>query len=331
MSVNFSWKTTEVPKIDLYQGSRKGVEVVTTSPEIPVGAMREKVLHMTLGTVYTRWGAALALGPPSGITTVNCGSFKDILTDDPTFPSVHKPCHGMLIDTAWGGLTSTPSTLPEEVAIPTIPVYHSASLNHLKQQTPHCYIKFCKIWEPKIITLKGGYSLSARLIFKSWLKDIHVHVEDWWLTQRKVIHLMKDFITKSAWDEMEFSYGHGGRRIPIFWRPHWAPARHFSIWWDTEWAYQWFYSHTRRQKMHLLLPWRCLQGRSLCGKFVLQAIFCSGVGVLHVSLCPDDDMACFAYPSLVVFCCGLQSCVHLLSMCPWTAIFTLHNYSQSCR
>ena len=61
--------------------------------------------------------------------------------------------------------------------------------------------------EPKIGKLKGGYSSSARLIFQSWLKDIHVYVEDRRLTQREAIQLVKDFTAEHAWDEVEFYMG----------------------------------------------------------------------------------------------------------------------------
>ena len=56
--------------------------------------------------------------------------------------------------------------------------------------------KFQKMWEPKISKLKGGYSSSARLVFESWLKDIHFHVEDRQLMQREAIQLVKDFTAK---------------------------------------------------------------------------------------------------------------------------------------
>ena len=67
--------------------------------------------------------------------------------------------------------------------------------------------EFRKMQEPKIRTLKGGYSSSARLIFKAWLKDICVCVEDRRLTQREAIQLVKDFTVECAWDEVEFYMG----------------------------------------------------------------------------------------------------------------------------
>ena len=53
--------------------------------------------------------------------------------------------------------------------------------------------EFCKLHEPKVNKLKGGYSATANLIFQSWLKDIQVHVEDQNLTQREAMQLIKDF------------------------------------------------------------------------------------------------------------------------------------------
>ena len=67
--------------------------------------------------------------------------------------------------------------------------------------------ELCKLWEPKIKKLKGGYSAITNLIFQSWLKDIKIHVEDWNLTQREAIQFVKDFITKQACDKVEFYMG----------------------------------------------------------------------------------------------------------------------------
>ena len=67
--------------------------------------------------------------------------------------------------------------------------------------------EFCKLGEPKINKLKGGYSATANLIFQSWLKDINAHVEDWNLTEREAIQLVKDFTADRAHDEVEFYMG----------------------------------------------------------------------------------------------------------------------------
>ena len=67
--------------------------------------------------------------------------------------------------------------------------------------------EFCKLHEPKISKLKGGYSATVNLIFQSWLKDIWVHVEDKNLTQREAMQLIKDFTAEHARDEVEFYMG----------------------------------------------------------------------------------------------------------------------------
>ena len=67
--------------------------------------------------------------------------------------------------------------------------------------------EFCKLCEPKINKLKGGYSATANLIFQLWLKDINAHVEDRNLTEREAIQLVKDFTADRACNEVEFYMG----------------------------------------------------------------------------------------------------------------------------
>ena len=95
------------------------------------------------------------------------------------------------VDMIEGGLTSTPHILPEEVALPPRP-----NLQSHPDEIVTC--EFRKIRELKISKLKGGYTSSARLVFQSWLKDIHVHMQDRRLTQRGDIQLVKDFTTECA-------------------------------------------------------------------------------------------------------------------------------------
>ena len=64
--------------------------------------------------------------------------------------------------------------------------------------------EFHKLHKPKINKLKGVYSATTNLIFQSWLKDIKMHVEDWNLTQRDAIKLVKDFTTKHIYNKVEF-------------------------------------------------------------------------------------------------------------------------------
>ena len=67
--------------------------------------------------------------------------------------------------------------------------------------------EFCKMHEPKIKKLKGGYSATTNLIFWFWFKDITVHVEDWNLTQREAMQLIKDFTAEHACNEVEVYMG----------------------------------------------------------------------------------------------------------------------------
>ena len=100
-----------------------------------------------------------------------------------------------------GDTSSTPHQQQEEVVLSSRPTEQSHP-DEISLHVAAC--EFRKMWETKISKLKGGYSLSAGLIFQSWLKDIHVHVEDRRFTQREAIQLVKDFTMECAWDEVEF-------------------------------------------------------------------------------------------------------------------------------
>ena len=102
------------------------------------------------------------------------------------------------------GFTSTLQSLYEEVASPAKPTFQDDSEQIRLHVVTHV---FRKMRGPKLSNLKGGYTSSTRLVFQSWLKDIHVHVQDQKLTQRKAIQLVKDFTVECAWDEMEFYMG----------------------------------------------------------------------------------------------------------------------------
>ena len=103
-----------------------------------------------------------------------------------------------------GGLTSTPRRHLEG---------DSAKARLNPDVYPHGYDmkvlvqEFRKLHKPKISKLKGGYSATANLIFQSWLKHINIHVEDWNLTERDAIQLVKDYTAERARDEVEFYLG----------------------------------------------------------------------------------------------------------------------------
>ena len=104
-----------------------------------------------------------------------------------------------------GGVqSSTPCRHQEEVVLTPKPIEQ----NHPEEISPHVAAReFRKMREPKMSKLKGGYSSLVGLIIQSWLKDIHVHVEDRRLMQRDAIQLVKDFTAECAQDEVGFYMG----------------------------------------------------------------------------------------------------------------------------
>ena len=116
--------------------------------------------------------------------------------------NIHKHVH--FNSNPQGGFTSTPLRHPEEgrsKARVITKVYPPRYDMNVAVQ------EFCKLCKPKINKLKGGYSDTANLIFQSWLKDINIHEEDWNLTEREAIQLVKDFTAERAHDEVGFYMG----------------------------------------------------------------------------------------------------------------------------
>ena len=141
--------------------------------------------------------------------------FEDELAEEATWGSNH-PHHVHFAGSEKGGFTSTPlksaakvgedySLLPQQKQARESLLTNTVSPpGYDMQMAVH---KFCKLHEPKINKLKGGYSATVNLIFQSWLKDIRVHVEDRNLTQREAMQLIKDFTAEHAHDEVEFYMG----------------------------------------------------------------------------------------------------------------------------
>ena len=115
-----------------------------------------------------------------------------------------------------GGLTSTPlkssvKVGEDNILLPQQRKARESLMNTMAcppgHEMPMAAQELCKMCEPKINKLKGGYSATANLIFQSWLKDIRVHVEDQNLTQREAMQLIKDFTAEHAHNEVEFYMG----------------------------------------------------------------------------------------------------------------------------
>ena len=141
---------------------------------------------MVPGTVHTIRGAAVLQDTTmASASVVNKNSFEDMLAEEVNFTPGCQPKYVTFMDTMGGGVISlTPHRYQEEVVLPSRPTQE----NHPEEINFHvAACKFRKMWEPKISMLKGGYSSSAGLFFQSWLKDIHIHVEDRKLTQREAI------------------------------------------------------------------------------------------------------------------------------------------------
>ena len=155
-----------------------------------------------MGTLNTRWGTAVASHIATMATPIiNRASFEDILAEEANYTPGHQPRHVRFVDTMKGDLISTWYTQLEEVVLSSRPI----SKKNPEEIGLHAAArKFRKMWEPKISNLKDGYTSSAGLVFQSWLKDIHVHIQDRRLTQREAIQLVKDFTMEHAQDEVEF-------------------------------------------------------------------------------------------------------------------------------
>ena len=191
------WKFNKSPKSS--QGNKSSFNMLWNL----VRCYEEEVFNMVLGTVNTRRGAAVSCNTiMTSVPVVDKNSFEDMLTEEVNFTASCQPKHCYILDTMGEGVTSsTCHKYQEEVVLPSRPTKN----DHPKEIGFYvAAYKFRKMQESKISKLKGGYSSSAGLIFQSWLKDIHVHVEDRRLTQREAISLVKDFTAEHAWDEVEF-------------------------------------------------------------------------------------------------------------------------------
>ena len=179
---------------------------VPSCSESQLDAMQEEVCNLVPGTVNTMHGTAASHNTMIPNTPmVNQTSFEDMLAEEAHSRSNHQPKHIKFLCTTEGHFASfTPLRHQEEVALQptTIAQDHPGEISF---HVAAC--KFRKMWEPKNSKLKSGYSSSAGLVFQSWLKDIHVHVEDRQLMQREAIQLVKDFTTEHAQDKVEFYMG----------------------------------------------------------------------------------------------------------------------------
>ena len=64
--------------------------------------------------------------------------------------------------------------------------------------------EFCRMHEPKITKLRGGYSANAELMFHSWKSDILAHINDRELDNKAAIQLIKEQTLDNVHHEVEF-------------------------------------------------------------------------------------------------------------------------------
>ena len=143
-------------------------------------------------------------GISQGFPVMGRSHFENELAEEATWALHSHPCLVYFASNPHGGFTSTPRKYPEEQR----PIARFNPATHPpRYEMKMVAQEFCKMHEPKINKLKGGYSATANLIFQLWLKDIKVHVKDWNLTAREAIQLVKDFTAERAHNEVEFYMG----------------------------------------------------------------------------------------------------------------------------
>ena len=186
-------------------------------PTSRLSELQQEAFQYLPGTVNVRHrtGIQHLSGISQNIPVAGRQHFEDELVEEATWGSNH-PHHVSFAGSEEGGFTSTPlksaAKVGEDYSLHPQQKQARQSLltstvsppGHELQMAAH---EFCKLHEPKINKLKGGYSATANLIFQSWLKGIRVHVEDRNLSQREAMQLIKDFTAECAHDEVEFYMG----------------------------------------------------------------------------------------------------------------------------
>ena len=186
-------------------------------PTSRLNELQQEAFQYLPGTVNVRCrtGIQHLSGLSQNIPVAGRQYFEDELAEEATWGSNH-PHHVCIASSQKGGFTSTPlksaakvgedySLLPQQrKARESLLTSTVSPPRYDMQMAAH---EFCKLHEPKINKLKGGYSATVNLIFQSWLKDVRVHVEDRNLTQREAMQLIKDFTAEHAHDEVEFYMG----------------------------------------------------------------------------------------------------------------------------
>ena len=192
--------------LERVQEQQSKVPEVPVPPENRLKELQREAFNILPGTVNANRGAAAAhaSGISQDILVVGRTQFENELAEEGIWNMHQHPCHVHFASNPQGRFTSTPLRHLEEdrsqarISPEVYPPRYSMKV---------AVQEFWKLCEPKFNKLKGGYSATANLIFQSWLKDINTHMEDWNLTEREAIQLVKDFTAERAHDEVEFYMG----------------------------------------------------------------------------------------------------------------------------
>ena len=192
--------------LERVQEQQSRVPEVSVPPRSRIEELQREAFDILPGTVNAKRGAATAhaSGISQDIPVIGRSQFEEELAEEATWNVHQHPQHVHFDSNPQGGFTSTPLRHPEEG--------RSKARINTEVYPPGYDMKvavqeFCKLCEPKINKLKGGYSATANLIFQSWLKDINIHIEGQNLAEREAIQLVKDFTAERAHDEVKFYMG----------------------------------------------------------------------------------------------------------------------------
>ena len=153
------------------------------------------------GVLNAGRGAALAhaSGIFQDILVAGRSNFENVLATEATWVLNNHPHHVHFTSNPQGRFTSTPRRHPEED--------RSMARVYPATYPPRYEMKvavqeFCKLCKPKINKLKGRYSATANLNHSVMAERHQSHVEDWDLTEREAIQLVKDLTAERAHDEV---------------------------------------------------------------------------------------------------------------------------------
>ena len=188
------------------QQSRMPEIPIPQNPTPHIKELQREAFNILPGTVNARWGADLVHTSEisQDILVAGKANFENELAEEATWVLYSQPHHVHFASEPQGGFTSTLRKYPEQKRSHT---RFNPATYPPRYEMKMVEQEFHRLHKPKINKLKDHYSAKANLIFQSWLKDIKMHIEDWNLTERETIQLVKDFTAERAHDEVEIYMG----------------------------------------------------------------------------------------------------------------------------